>query len=362
MLLNILLISAFSFLTTYFTIPILIKFANQVKLYANPNERASHTNNIPSLGGIAIFLGMTLAILLITPNQSFGQIQFLLAAQFLIFFLGLKDDIFILSARKKLLVQIMCAIILMSLGDIKITSFYNVLGVEKLTEPQSLIFSTIVIVGLINAFNLIDGINWLAGLICISAGAFLSFWFYFNNFPVEAGITFSLIGATLAFLIYNKTPAKIFMGDTGSLLIGLTIAFLLIRFINLNYTHPGLKLPLRSAPSMAISLMFIPILDTLRVLLIRIKNRKSPFSPDRNHLHHLLIDAGFSHIKSSLILFSLNSMAIVGSFLLNHFTGRIVIPLLFLVGYAAINLFALGRVRRWEERRKKGAKIYLTKS
>lgn len=335
------LIFLLSFLVSYFTMPILIKFANQATIFANPNERSCHTQKIPNLGGIGIFLGMMFSIMLITPNNEFANLQYLLVTQMIIFFLGLKDDIFILSARNKLAIQAICAIILMVLAKARITNFYGTLGIYELDPVESYIFTFITIIGLVNAFNLIDGINWLAGLIAISTCSFLSFWFITNDFSLYGSIALSIIGSVIAFLIYNKTPAKIFMGDTGSLLLGLTITYLIIKFINLNHSSESLNLSFRSAPTIAISLFFIPILDTLRVFILRISKRKSPFSPDKNHIHHILLKRGYSHIKSSVILFLVNTVCIIICVVLNQISGKIIIPTLFVVTYTAVNLLLI---------------------
>lgn len=337
---------ASAFYITYITIPILIRFADVTTLYTSQNNRTSHNHKVSSLGGISLFLGICFSLLLMTPNIQFNKIQYLLATQFIIFFLGLKDDIFILSAKKKLLVQFFCSQIIFFYSDVKIDNFYNVFGVNELNIYQSNIFTTLTFLGLINAFNLIDGINWLAGLISISACLFLASWFGINGFQTELGITLSLIGSVMAFLKYNKTPAKIFMGDTGSLLIGLTISYLLIRFINLNHKSTDLLLEFRSAPSIAVAVVFIPLLDTLRVMFIRIWNKKSPFTPDQNHLHHILLRKGFSHIQASVILFTINTVCIIIAIILHRITGKIVITSMFIVLFTFFNLIAFNRMGR----------------
>ncbi|POB13208.1 MraY family glycosyltransferase [Halobacteriovorax sp. DA5] len=335
-----------SLIITYVTIPILIKFAEFTSLYTDSNHRTCHKHKVPSLGGIALFMGICFSSLLLTPNDQFGSIQYLLATQFIIFFLGLKDDIFVLSARKKLLVQIICAQIIFFYSGVRIDNFYNVLGIGELNIIQSNIITTLTFVGLINAFNLIDGINWLAGLISISACLFLAAWFSINGFQVELCITLSLIGSLLAFLKFNKTPAKIFMGDTGSLLIGLTISYLLIRFINLNHKSTDLVLVFRSAPSIAIAVVFVPLLDTLRVMFIRILEKKSPFTPDQNHLHHILLKKGLSHIQAALILFAINTACIIIAIALHRITGKIVITSMFIVLFTFFNLITFNRMSK----------------
>ncbi|EPZ50532.1 glycosyltransferase, group 4 family [Bacteriovorax sp. BAL6_X] len=346
MIFKVLLYLFSAFIITYATIPILIKFAEFTRLYAEKNHRTCHETPIPSLGGIALFMGICFSSLLLTPNAEFGTIQYLLATQFIIFFLGLKDDIFVLSAKKKLLVQIICAQIIFFYSGVKIDNFYNVLGMGELNEVNSNIITTLTFVGLINAFNLIDGINWLAGLISISACLFLATWFGINGFQVELGVTLSLIGSLLAFLKFNKTPAKIFMGDTGSLLIGLTISYLLIRFINLNHKSADLVFQFRSAPSIAVAVVFVPLLDTLRVMFLRILSGHSPFTPDQNHLHHILLKRGLTHIQSSLVLFTINCVCIIVAITLHRVTGKIVIPTMFIVLFTFFNLIAFNRMGR----------------
>ncbi|MFG1592792.1 MraY family glycosyltransferase [Halobacteriovorax sp. CON-3] len=346
MIITSILIIISSFVITYITIPILIKFAEFTSLYTDSNHRTAHKHKVPSLGGIALFMGICFSSLLLTPNDQFNSIQYLLATQFIIFFLGLKDDIFVLSARKKLLVQLICAQIIFFYSGVRIDNFYSVLGIGALNEVESNLITTLAFVGLINAFNLIDGINWLAGLISISACLFLATWFGVNNFQVELGISLSLIGSLLAFLKFNKTPAKIFMGDTGSLLIGLTISYLLIRFINLNHNSTNLVFEFRSAPSIAVAVVFIPLLDTLRVMFIRLLQKKSPFTPDQNHLHHILLRKGLSHIQAALVLFMLNSACIIIAMILHKVTGKIVITSMFIVLFSFFNLIAFNRMHK----------------
>ncbi len=346
MIFTSILFLASSLVITYITIPILIKFANSTNLYATENSRTCHKSPIPSLGGIAIFMGICFSSLLLVPNNQFNSIQYLLATQFIIFFLGLKDDIFVLSARKKLIVQIIIAQIIHIYSGVRIDNFYGVFGIGALSAIESNLITTLTFVGLINAFNLIDGINWLAGLISISACLFLGTWFAINGFELELGITMALTGSLLGFLKFNKTPAKIFMGDTGSLLIGLTITYLLIRFINLNHKSTDLYFSFRSAPSMAVAVVFIPLLDTLRVMFIRLIKKQSPFTPDQNHLHHILLKRGFSHIESSLILFAINCGCIISAIILNKITGKIVIPAMFIVLYTFFNLITFNRMSK----------------
>lgn len=330
----------------YYAIPAIIRFAEQTNQYASTSARMSHSKDIPNLGGVGIFLGVIISTLLITDNSVFPALQYLLLAQVIIFFLGLKDDIFVLSPSKKLIIQVACAFVVVVFAGVRIDNFYGVLGIREIGEIESIIISMFIVVGIINSFNLVDGIDWLAGLICLSSVGFLAYWFHINGFQAQAGLCYSVLGATISYLYYNKTPAKVFMGDAGSLFLGLSICYLTIDFINLNHTTPNLTYQLRSGPLMGISILFIPILDTLRVFFIRLKSRKSPFSPDRNHLHHILIDSKLSHIQSALVLFCINMFAIGTTVSLNFITGKILVPILFLVSFTVVNLFTFNKIKK----------------
>jgi UDP-GlcNAc:undecaprenyl-phosphate/decaprenyl-phosphate GlcNAc-1-phosphate transferase len=301
-----------AFLLTYIVIPSIIRVAKQKKLFDAPNERSSHVQPTPSLGGIAIFAGAICGIILWTPFEAFGVLQYILAAFVIMFLVGVKDDLMPLSPITKLVGQILCAVILVYKSHIKITSLYGIAGVNEIPELFSFVLSIVAIVGVINAFNLIDGINGLAGgiglLICLVFGS----WFFLVNHIEIAIIAFSLAGAIIAFLKYNLSPSKIFMGDTGSLHVGMVCAILAIKFIELHKNVPQDKVYfVQSAPAIAICVLIIPLVDTARVFAIRLSQGKSPFHPDKNHIHHLLINIGLSHSQAALTLVIVNTLFVL---------------------------------------------------
>ncbi|MBL7780867.1 MAG: undecaprenyl/decaprenyl-phosphate alpha-N-acetylglucosaminyl 1-phosphate transferase [Saprospiraceae bacterium] len=292
-----------SFTLTYMIIPIIIRVAKERRLYDAPNERSAHVEPTPSLGGIAIFAGTVCAIVLWTPMQSFGVLQYILAAFILIFLTGILDDLVPMSPTKKLSGQMLVSIILAYKANVRITSLFGLFGIYELPEITSFSLSIIAIIGIINAFNLIDGINGLAGSIGLWACLLWGSWFAITGVPAMAVLAFSLAGAIVAFLKYNLTPAKIFMGDTGSLFIGMVCAVLAINFIEIN-SRPNAGAPLHfdTAPVIAVGVLIFPLFDTVRVFARRILNGKSPFSPDRNHIHHLLLNVGWSHSQATVLL------------------------------------------------------------
>ena len=299
-----------AFLVTFVAIPSIINIAKVKRLMDEPGERRAHKNSIPTLGGIAIFAGVVFSIIMWTPFEVFGNMQYILCSFIIIFLIGAKDDIIPLTPYKKMLGQILAAGILVFLANVKLTSLYGIFGVYQIPYYLSAIISMFTLLVIINAFNLIDGINGLSAgigtLICISLGA----WFYVTDQIVLCIIAFALVGSLVAFLKYNVTPAKIFMGDTGSLLVGLICGILTIRFIELHLDIPVLNNKVVAAPALGVGILFIPLYDTLRVFIVRLLAGRSPFSPDRQHIHHMMLDVGCSHTQATLILIFINSLTI----------------------------------------------------
>lgn len=329
-----------AFTLTYFAIPSIVYIAKKKNLVDEPGERRSHTVSTPSLGGIAIFAGVLFSIIMWTPFDVFGDLQYILCAFIIIFLIGARDDIIPVPAAKKLVAQIFAACILVFKSNVIITSLYGLFGIVELNIYVSYALSIFTILVIINAFNLIDGINGLSGSIGILISLTFGTWFIMVDRLELAIVAFTLAGATVAFLKYNITPARIFMGDTGSLLIGLVCAILAIKFIELNsailssgelehFKH----LAVRSVPAVTIGIMIIPLFDTLRVFLTRALRRKSPFSPDRTHIHHLILDLGFSHMQGTGILVAINALFILMVFNLQNI-GTLNL-LLLVVGLAA---------------------------
>lgn len=306
---DVLLSLSVSFAITFLAIPVIISVAEMKKLYDIPDERKIHQTPIPSLGGVGIFAGFVLASLLTIGFSAASEFQFYIAAALVIFFLGVKDDILVISPIKKFIGQVLAAFLIVYKGGIQIQSMHGFLGLYDLPEMYSLVLTYLTVIVIINSFNLIDGVDGLAGSLGLMST--LIFGFYFLNIgqlPYSI-LAFSLAGSLSAFLIFNFQPARIFMGDTGSLLIGLINAILVVKFINLAGS-PASAYPILQSPAIGFSILLIPLLDTVRVFGIRIIHRRSPFSPDRNHIHHLMLDKGLSHRTITLTLVGINILFI----------------------------------------------------
>ena len=306
---NILLSGIVAFIITFFIIPIVIKVARLKKLYDVPDERKIHSTPIPSLGGIGIFIGFILALLLFADGSlSPIALESYVAGFVVIFFVGIKDDILNISPIKKLGGQLLVSVILMFKSNLLITNMHGFLGIHEIHQSVSYFLTLVTIVVTMNAYNLIDGVDGLAGTISIVTCSALGFFFLTSNDLLYSLMAFSFSGSLVAFLIYNFSHSnKIFMGDTGSMLSGTLNVILVIHFIStpINST----MLTVSAAPAVGFGVLMLPLLDTLRVFAIRMFKGKSPFSPDRNHLHHLLLDRGLSHVQ---ITMSLATLAIAG--------------------------------------------------
>lgn len=336
--LDILLTASVSFIITFLGIPIVMQVAESKKLYDIPDERKLHNRAIASLGGIGIFAGFILAALLSIQGQGSSELQSFFAyfaAAFVIFFLGLKDDLMILSASKKFIGQILAASILIHLGDVRLDSMYGLFNVEKLPEAFGLALSYLTIIVIINSFNLIDGIDGLAASLGILTMLVFGTYFFAINHQAYALMAFAMAGSLAAFLIFNHHPAKIFMGDSGSLMIGLINSILVIKFINVAH-DPLVTIPIDASVAIGFSILIVPLLDTLRVFSIRILNGKSPFTPDRNHVHHLLLDRGLGHAAVTLTCVGIN----IG-FILLAWAGRslgttVLLGIMLIIAFAGI--------------------------
>jgi UDP-N-acetylmuramyl pentapeptide phosphotransferase/UDP-N-acetylglucosamine-1-phosphate transferase len=303
-------------LVIFFT-PSLIKVAELKNLTDEPDEeRKLHKRKIPTIGGIIIFAAMIFALSL-WLSISFTDDAFVFAERFkdytlivtttlVLFFVGVKDDIIGTAPIKKLIAHILVAMVIVLMANIRIKSLHGIFGVYDIPLWASIFISIFTIIVVINAFNLIDGVDGLAAGIGFIGSVVFGLWFSLIHEVVMATLAFSLAGSLLGFLYYNFSPAKIFMGDSGSLTIGLVMSILALKMVDLD--PPSLISPLSEIckPLLAIAILVYPLTDTLRIFIYRTLKGTSPFAADRNHIHHRLQDAGFSHRQVSSLLYFMN--------------------------------------------------------
>lgn len=290
---NILTGGLLAFCITFYAIPKIIKIANYRKLYDIPDDRKVHTEPKPSLGGVAVFAGFIISLLFFGELERFPYHQFYILAFVTVFFYGLSDDIMVLSPHKKFFGQLLVSALLVFKANLVLSNMHGFLGIHSLNAPISYILSMFTIIVIMNAFNLIDGIDGLAATICIITSSVFAWFFYMNGEYGFATLGFTFAASLCAFLIFNHAPARIFMGDTGSMMCGVVNAILVIHFIE--NANASKVFNVTASPALGFGILIMPLLDTLRVFTIRILHGRSPFFPDRNHLHHILLDRGLSH-------------------------------------------------------------------
>ena len=316
-----------SFVVAMSLMPPLIRAIYRFKLFDHPDRRKEHISPIPTMGGIASCLGMAVACAF---WFQFTRDIFIISFFFsmvVLFVIGMMDDIKNLSARYKFAIQIAIAL-LIAFSGVRITSFNGLFGIYELSTSAQYTFTVLAIAGITNAFNLIDGIDGLAGGLGFMSLVILGIFLTLSGDANTAIIAFALSGGLLGFLYYNFNPAKIFMGDTGSLVLGFVTSVLCIKLIQSN---TGVKFPiLPHVPIFALSVVLIPVFDTLRVFALRIWSGRSPFSPDKNHIHHLLANNGWSHSLSAKLLCGVHALVLILGYFLKDVSliGGLIILLL----------------------------------
>jgi len=331
-LLNILFSFATAFIITFLAIPKIIFFAQKFRLYDSAGERSSHKGETPIFGGIAIFAGIIFSLLFWAEIE---QIQFIIVSMFVVFFVGVIDDLLSLSPTRKLVGQIIAILVIIYLGELHIDNMHGVLGITHLPNWFSTLFTIFIVIVITNGYNLIDGVDGLAGGIGIVAAFSFGVLAILSGQVSMALISFTLMGALIGFLMHNFYPAKIFMGDTGSLVVGLVLSILAINTINSGFTFGEIHMP-NKGPLMTIAVLAIILFDSLRVFIVRVIKRKHPLSPDKNHIHHALLNLGYDHKKTAIIICILNVLLIILAYILLDVNVNIAIAI-----FASINFFLL---------------------
>tara|TARA_B110001469_G_scaffold121344_1_gene130728 strand:+ start:384 stop:1430 length:1047 start_codon:yes stop_codon:yes gene_type:complete len=332
--LNIIFSLITAFLITYVAIPKVIFFAEKLRLLDEAGVRASHKGSVPVFGGIAIFSGIIFSLLFWADDIE--NIQYLLVSILIVFFVGVIDDLLVLSPFKKIVGQVIATLIIIFLGDLQINNMHGVLGVYDLPTWTGTLFTIFVVIVITNGFNLIDGVDGLAaGIGVISSFSFGVIALLMDQSDM-AIVAFTLVGALLGFLRYNFFPAKIFMGDTGSLVVGIILSILAINSIRYGLVTETIKLP-NKGPLLAIAILAIPLFDSLRVFVARIIKGRHPLSAGRGHIHHALLNLGFGHNKTSLILYFFSLVLILFSYFLLEL--NINMSILILAGISFILLY-----------------------
>ncbi len=312
------LIGLISFSLGLLGMPIIVRIAKAKGFVVRPNKRMSHTGEVPNVGGLNICFSFMLTYMLFEYNQ-LSQSQFFLIGLFAIMAVGFIDDVLVLTPMAKLLGETLAGIALIGFADLRITHLHGLFGITEIGTIPSYLLSLFVLIAIINAINLIDGIDGLASGLGILYCLFFAVYYWLAGDVSWSVLAICMIGSLAVFFIYNVfgNREKIFMGDSGSLLLGYLLTACVFHFCEVNAYHqvPD-ALYMSAAPVVAICVLTVPIFDTIRVSLTRIKQHRSPFNPDKNHIHHLLLRTGLNHIQTTCVLLSVSvvfiGLAILG--------------------------------------------------
>jgi UDP-N-acetylmuramyl pentapeptide phosphotransferase/UDP-N-acetylglucosamine-1-phosphate transferase len=313
-----------AFIISNALLPKIIGIVKHKNLMEPTNKRSSHQEIVPTLGGIVFFVTLMLGFYFTRFSDEFHFSELIIPGLVILFFVGLKDDLMVLSPYTKLAAQILACLFV-----IVHPQFHYVSSSPQLFNNAEILIGLIEVIFMvliINAFNFIDGIDGLAtGIGLIIFSCYIFFFSLLNDLFMMLIYTI-LIGSLIAFFRFNISKTKkIFMGDTGSLLLGFMVAIGAIKLLVAGQKI-NLELPFTTMQFflMVLSILIVPLLDSSRVILIRLLQKKSPFYPDRNHIHHVLIDRfKLNHITTTLLIIWINLFFILSQLLSSLFLNQI---------------------------------------
>jgi len=340
----------------FYTIPVIIRIAREKKLFDVPDERKNHTSSIPTLGGLGIFATISAVSLTFINTcgmngggivNSLTSLPPIIAGFTIIFFIGMKDDLLNISAYKKLGAEFIALFILIVVGDVRLSSMQGMFSIGELSYPVSIALSLFAGIVIINAFNLIDGVDGLAASIAMLGAVVFGSYFLASTEWEYAVLAFTILGSLIPFFLYNAFghKNKIFMGDTGSLILGFAMTVLIFRFNEMNSLRT-FSPHFAAGPAFSFAVIILPMFDTLRVFIIRIYRGGSPFKADHRHIHHILLDLGFTHLQTTMILIVVNIVFILFAYFFN-FLGNSMLVYIMLPCAAVLSMFAV-----WLRRKK----------
>lgn len=300
------LIGIVALLISLMGMPVVLKVAHRFGLVVHPNKRTSHTGDIPDVGGVDICMGFLITFLLFVYPIT-RQTQFLLVGAVLMMCVGFVDDIFVLKPSHKTIGEMTAAVFLILFARCLVTNLGGIVDIREIGLVGGSILSFIVLFAIVNAVNLIDGVDGLASGLGILFFTFFTIYFYRAGQMMWAILSYIVIGSLIIFFCYNvfgRTKRKIFMGDSGSLLLGYLITACVFQFCQMN-TYGLLSNPaliFHCPHGTCICILAIPVFDACRLFISRMRHHKSPFAPDKNHIHHLLLVLGLTHLQTTTII------------------------------------------------------------
>lgn len=341
-------------------IPNILLISYKKKLFDLPNERKIHQGVVPRLGGLAfnpaIFFSISLLLglnfildkqdILMQEANDIPELLFGFCAGTILYLVGIADDLIGVRYRTKLIIQVLCGIILIA-GGVWINNLYGILGIYGLSEWIAYPFTILAIVFIINSINLIDGIDGLASGLSGVALLFYGITYIYLQQWLFAMLAFATLGVLIPFFYYNvfgnvNNERKIFMGDTGSLTIGIILCILSIKIVNQPF--PGESFP--NPAVLAFAPLIIPCFDVIRVFIHRIHIKKHPFLPDKNHIHHRLLATGMGQRRAMITIISVSLLFTSCNIVLSQYVNVTVLLLINIIAWMVSNIWLKTRIKQ----------------
>ena len=340
-ILRIILPALLALLGTLWIHPKVLKIAILKNIVDNPDARKLQRNPVPVMGGIAVFFGIVIGLCSSQAMFNSASTFMLISAMLVMLYVGTIDDIINLSPGIRFLIEIIVIAWLMYASSSSISSFWGLWGVNAIPEWLSYALTIFAAVGIINAINLIDGVNGLSSGYCFMSSVLFAAYFYITGNQIMTTLALSAAGAIIPFFLHNVfgQSSKMFIGDGGTLVIGTMMAMFVMNILDRQADCTELVSKGVGLIPFSLAVMSIPVFDTLRVMSTRILNKKSPFNPDKTHLHHMFIDLGFSHIGTTISILSMNFLIVTAWFISYRLGATIDIQLYIVVTLSLLSTF-----------------------
>lgn len=346
-----------AFIATLWIHPKVLKIAIMKNLVDNPDARKLQRRPTPVMGGLAVFFGLLLGMCSSQLIES-SHIFIYLAVMSIMLYIGTIDDILDLSPKLRFLIEIAVIIILMKVTGHSINNFFGLWGLQDIPIWCAAPLTIVAAVGIINAINLIDGVNGLSTGFCIMACSLFAILFVLSDNTTMAIIAMSAAGAIIPFFLHNVfgSNTRMFIGDGGALVMGVIMSIFIINILCSDSLSANLTEKNIGLIPFCLAVLSVPVFDTLRVMTMRMIRGTSPFNPDKTHLHHLFIDLGFSHVGTTLSILSLNTLVVLSWFISFLMGASVDIQLYVVLFFSILITFVFYRFTRQQIR--KNTKFY----
>lgn len=340
---HIIIPALLAFFGTLWIHPKVLKIAILKNIVDNPDARKLQRTPIPVLGGVAVFFGIVIGLCSSQAIFDSANTFMLISAMVIMLYIGTTDDIIGLSPGIRFLVEIIIIAWLMYASKSSMNCFWGLWGISTIPATASYALTIFAAVGIINAINLIDGVNGLSSGFCFMASVLFAIFFHITGNQVMTTLAISAAGAIVPFFLHNVfgKSSKMFIGDGGTLVIGTMMAMFVMNILGANSGCATLAVKGVGLIPFTLAVLSIPVFDTLRVMSTRIMHKKSPFNPDKTHLHHMFIDLGFSHIGTTISILSLNFLIVAAWFTSYKLGASVDVQLYIVIALSILATFVL---------------------